>query len=350
MGKAWGWPKSTVDRFIDVLKKRDMIETDTGTGILVITICNYDRYQRVSLPAGQKRDTDGTAAGQQRDKREDIQNIQLSEEEIGKPISIAQSAPELSPDPSPAAPSPNTLRHPQNSASLGKHLDGIEPDFLLTPPEKVGTTPNVNSRKSRKVPSGEHPMFAGFWSNDYPKRAGTPGSRADASARFTEIVNSGVPPDDIIAGVRRYAKQMAHFGKIGTESIRQAVNWLKPSERNWEQPYDIPSNPVHSPNSGFRSRRDEPVGNLRVDSAFTIGSFRDARERQASDFGGPVIDGNDDPDRWRTELAGTNVIDATDYIRDQRSVRSSFAQVFAETEREGSEARTGDVARGSYQY
>lgn len=77
MGEAWGWPKSKVARFLDRLKTETMIGTETGTGFTVITICNYDAYQRVSLPdRDSKRDTDrdssGTAAGQTKD----IQNIQ----------------------------------------------------------------------------------------------------------------------------------------------------------------------------------------------------------------------------------------------------------------------------------
>lgn len=75
LAERWQWSKSAVDRFLDRLKKRDMIETNSGTGILVITVCKYEEYQRVSLPAGTQDGTqDGTAAGQQRDKRENTKN------------------------------------------------------------------------------------------------------------------------------------------------------------------------------------------------------------------------------------------------------------------------------------
>jgi hypothetical protein len=81
MAERWKWSKSRVDRFVHRLKTETMIGTDSGTGILVITICNYDRYQRVSLPdrdstRDSNRDTDGTAAGQQRDKREDTESTE----------------------------------------------------------------------------------------------------------------------------------------------------------------------------------------------------------------------------------------------------------------------------------
>jgi hypothetical protein len=88
LAEAWGWPKSNVARFLEALKTETMIGTRTDQGLTVITICNYDDYQRVSLPdrdesgtasgtqVGQERDTCGTAAGQQRDKLEDNKTIE----------------------------------------------------------------------------------------------------------------------------------------------------------------------------------------------------------------------------------------------------------------------------------
>lgn len=77
MAHAWGWSKSSVDRFLTRLKTGTMIETAGGTASLLVTICNYDVYQRVALPdrdtlRDTNRDTTGTPAGQTRN----IQNIQ----------------------------------------------------------------------------------------------------------------------------------------------------------------------------------------------------------------------------------------------------------------------------------
>lgn len=70
LAEAWQWEKSTVDRFLQRLKKRDMIGTESGTGINVITVCNYNEYQTAAddsgTPKKQKRDSSGTAAGQTR--------------------------------------------------------------------------------------------------------------------------------------------------------------------------------------------------------------------------------------------------------------------------------------------
>ncbi|HEV8037194.1 hypothetical protein [Yoonia sp.] len=72
MCEAWGWSKSRVDRFLKRLENRDMIGTDSGTGVNVITVCKYDDYQSKPNESGtagsKKRDSSGTAAGQQRDK------------------------------------------------------------------------------------------------------------------------------------------------------------------------------------------------------------------------------------------------------------------------------------------
>lgn len=72
MCEAWDWSKSRVDRFLKRLEKRDMIGIDSGTGVNVITVCKYDDYQSApkdsGTPKSEKRDSTGTAAGQQRDK------------------------------------------------------------------------------------------------------------------------------------------------------------------------------------------------------------------------------------------------------------------------------------------
>jgi hypothetical protein len=77
LADRWGWNKDRVDRFLVRLKNRDMIETETKTGVTVVTICNYDAYQRVSLPDATAAATEPeTPARQQCDKREDIKNIE----------------------------------------------------------------------------------------------------------------------------------------------------------------------------------------------------------------------------------------------------------------------------------
>ena len=95
LAERWQWSKSRVDRYLNRLENQDMIGTEAGTGVTVVTICNYDKYQRVSLPG---RDSDGTetgtGAGQERDKEENKENKEEREEE----------------EPSPPAPPPPSSR------------------------------------------------------------------------------------------------------------------------------------------------------------------------------------------------------------------------------------------------
>ncbi|WP_170411618.1 hypothetical protein [Ruegeria arenilitoris] len=61
----WNWSKSAVDRFLTRLRNETMIETAAGTGCLIITICNYDKYQGSTAKTGQKADQ---LPGQERDR------------------------------------------------------------------------------------------------------------------------------------------------------------------------------------------------------------------------------------------------------------------------------------------
>lgn len=45
LAEKWLWDRSKVERFLKRLKTEEMIETRLATGISIITICNYDKYQ-----------------------------------------------------------------------------------------------------------------------------------------------------------------------------------------------------------------------------------------------------------------------------------------------------------------
>lgn len=68
LGAAWGWPKTTVARFLAHLQSEVMIQmcsktgTGSGTGASLITICNYDKFQATPSQDGTGA---GTEAGQQ---------------------------------------------------------------------------------------------------------------------------------------------------------------------------------------------------------------------------------------------------------------------------------------------
>ncbi len=68
MADAWQWSKSRVSRFLKRLENRDTLRTESGTGVLVVTICDYEEFQfgdtesgtAAGHSAGQKRDSSGT--------------------------------------------------------------------------------------------------------------------------------------------------------------------------------------------------------------------------------------------------------------------------------------------------
>ncbi|MHC8493420.1 hypothetical protein ACTU44_12005 [Thalassospira sp. SM2505] len=69
MAEKWCWSRTATERFIKRLETETMIRTATGTGQLVITICNYDKYQAEQDDAGTATGTaTGTGAGQERDR------------------------------------------------------------------------------------------------------------------------------------------------------------------------------------------------------------------------------------------------------------------------------------------
>lgn len=69
LAAEWGMSKSAVDRFITRLKTETMIETEAGHGKLIITICNYEKYQSAK---DRHRDTSGTPTGTQAGHERDI--------------------------------------------------------------------------------------------------------------------------------------------------------------------------------------------------------------------------------------------------------------------------------------
>ncbi|RME97719.1 MAG: hypothetical protein D6773_15405 [Alphaproteobacteria bacterium] len=68
MAHNWKWSKSKVDRYIYRLKTGTMIDVEPGHSAMLITICNYEKYQP-SLKI--ERDTSGTRAGHERDTNRD---------------------------------------------------------------------------------------------------------------------------------------------------------------------------------------------------------------------------------------------------------------------------------------
>lgn len=70
MADAWGWHRARVERFLTRLKIETMIETQTETGRTLVTICNYDKYQKVALPDRDAVETGSEGQPRQTKKKE----------------------------------------------------------------------------------------------------------------------------------------------------------------------------------------------------------------------------------------------------------------------------------------
>jgi DNA-binding transcriptional regulator YhcF (GntR family) len=97
MAQAWGWSKSRVDRFLECLKNEAVIETQNGTGMNVITICNYSKYQDKKASTGTRGGTQsGTRPGHERDKANKETKKQEDKKEESKkerPAHISRGTP-----------------------------------------------------------------------------------------------------------------------------------------------------------------------------------------------------------------------------------------------------------------
>lgn len=93
MADKWQWSEPRVRRFLKRLKTDAMIDAATDAGITVITICNYNKYQRVSLPTDAAAlPQDDAAATQQRRKEEDTKDIETPSLRSGVPAKPKRSA------------------------------------------------------------------------------------------------------------------------------------------------------------------------------------------------------------------------------------------------------------------
>lgn len=64
LATRWRWKKTSVDRFLHVLQDRSKIGTRNETGITIISLCNYERYNTPGLKSGT---ANGTRSGHARD-------------------------------------------------------------------------------------------------------------------------------------------------------------------------------------------------------------------------------------------------------------------------------------------
>ncbi|EAX4765276.1 helix-turn-helix domain-containing protein [Salmonella enterica subsp. enterica serovar Kokomlemle] len=125
----------------------------------------------------------------------------------------------------------------------------------LTPdPQGLKHDPQVNSKHdpqdigasadapapARSAKQDYSPEFETAW-QAYPKRAGG-NSKAAAFKAWKARLKDGVKPEDMLAGVKRYAIYCQTTGNTGTQYVRQAATFFGP-DRHFEESWQTPSAP-----------------------------------------------------------------------------------------------------------
>ncbi|QLK16513.1 helix-turn-helix domain-containing protein [Raoultella ornithinolytica] len=104
----------------------------------------------------------------------------------------------------------------------------------------------IASAPTRSAKQDYSPEFEKAW-QAYPKRAGG-NSKAAAFKAWNARLKDGVKPEDMLAGVKRYAAYARATGSVGTQYVKQAASFFGP-DRHFEESWQAPSAPGGGHNS-----------------------------------------------------------------------------------------------------
>nr|VUD28817.1 Uncharacterised protein [Raoultella sp. NCTC 9187] len=125
-----------------------------------------------------------------------------------------------------------------------------------TETKSIGASADA-STPARPAKQDYSPEFETAW-DAYPKRAGG-NSKAGAFKAWKARLKDGVKPDDMLAGVKRYAAYARATGSVGTQFVKQAATFFGP-DRHFEESWQSPSAPGGGrpgvlPVSGFSEQK-----------------------------------------------------------------------------------------------
>jgi len=116
--------------------------------------------------------------------------------------------------------------------------EGTEPHDIKALNVVQSSSSVSSSIPSRAIPkkNGSYPVeFETIWSL-YPKRTGANSKRA-AFRAWQARLKAGVPQEEILNGVRRYAGYCDDRGNAGTSYVKMAATFLGPDEW-WKEPWN----------------------------------------------------------------------------------------------------------------
>lgn len=108
-----------------------------------------------------------------------------------------------------------------------------------TETKSIGASADA-SAPARPAKQDYSPEFETAW-DAYPKRAGG-NSKAGAFKAWKARLKDGVKPDDMLAGVKRYAAYARATGSVGTQFVKQAATFFGP-DRHFDESWQAPSAP-----------------------------------------------------------------------------------------------------------
>lgn len=108
------------------------------------------------------------------------------------------------------------------------------------PLQGIAPKPSVNhqepsTRAQNRAGEGDA-AFAECWQS-YPKREGG-NSKTEALKAYRARIKAGVPPEDLLSGVKRYAAYNRATGKEGTAYVKQASTFFGPGD-HWKEPWAV---------------------------------------------------------------------------------------------------------------
>ncbi|MDF7658344.1 helix-turn-helix domain-containing protein [Erwiniaceae bacterium L1_54_6] len=121
-----------------------------------------------------------------------------------------------------------------NDPKIGSLNQSLEPNIETN--KNIGTSAGA-AMPSRNAKREYSPEFETAW-QAYPKRAGG-NPKPSAWKAWSARIREGAKPDDMIAGVIRYAAWVLATGKLGTEYVKQAARFFGP-DRHFDEAWEVP--------------------------------------------------------------------------------------------------------------
>lgn len=92
MADKWQWSEPKVRRFLTRLKTDAMALVSSDAGVTVVTVCNYSKYQRVSLPRDAASDAQTDAAATQQRRKEEDTKYSNDDLDAGAPAKLVSDS------------------------------------------------------------------------------------------------------------------------------------------------------------------------------------------------------------------------------------------------------------------